>query len=503
MTQLPEGRGSRWTVSRPYVSRRRARVLAGMRVWCHELPSRCQTLTLIGGDVLSAPLPFWAMMRMTPLRRLIDDFLEAEQAPYTSQQFQQRLVGISRLLDVTSVLAAEIDPTKILETITDEARNALNCQGATLYRYDPLRHELVTSVTTKQELTEIRRPASNGISGYAAEHRQVVNVPHPLDDPRWSPQFDQLTGFVTRNILAAPLIAPNDGALLGVLQLLNREGGPFDAIDEELVLAFSQHAAVALDRARLVQEFNRQQELRASLNVAREIQRSFMPHELPNIERYEAATWWFPNEEVGGDYCDLVRLKDGRVGLVVADVSGHGLGPSLLMASVRAALHALVLEHSAPEVLLNLLDRSLRSSLHDGRFITMVLAVLNAENHCLEYANAGHAPALHYEAATREFYPLEATGMPLGVLERPEYAQGWPIELAVGDMIVLGTDGIIEAMDSDDRQFGQHRLEQLIAQAADQPVREIVELLGSEVEAHYEGEHPPDDLTVLMIRRNR
>jgi len=442
------------------------------------------------------------MIRMAPLRRLIDDFLEAEQAPYTAQQFHHRLVGISRLLDVTSVLAAEIDPTKILETITDEARNALHCQRATLYRYDSQRHELVTSVATELEIKEIRRPASCGISGYAAEHRQLVNVPNPADDARWSPEFDQMTGFVTRNILAAPLIAPNDGALLGVLQLLNHEGGPFDSVDEELVLAFSQHAAVALDRARLVQEFNRQQELRASLKVAREIQRGFMPHQLPSIERYEAATWWFPNEEVGGDYCDLVPLKDGRVGLVVADVSGHGLGPSLIMASVRAALHALVLEHSAPEVLLNLLDRSLRSSLHDGRFITMVIAVLNAQNNCLEYANAGHAPALHYEAATREFFPLDSTGMPLGVLERPEYAQGWPIEMAVGDMVILGTDGIIEAMDSDDRQFGQHRLEQLVAEAAHQPVREIVELVGGEVEAHYDGAHPPDDLTVLVIRRN-
>lgn len=437
---------------------------------------------------------------MAPLRRLIDDFFAPEQALHTPDLFHDRMLGVSRLLDVTSVLAAEIDPAKILAAIIHGACKALHCERAALYLYDPRRGELLAADAGG---VEIRRKLGEDICGCAARHRQTVNVADPAGDPRWNAEYDQRTGFATRNLLAVPLVAPNDGALLGVLQLLNREGGTFNEVDEELLKAFSLHAAVALDRARLIEAWHRQQALRASLDVAREIQRGFMPSKLPNVERYEIATWWFPNEAVGGDYCDVIPFKDGRLGLVVADVSGHGLGPSLLMASVRAALRALVLEHSAAEVLLTMLARSLHGSLQNGRFITMVLAVLNPKDNSLEFANAGHAPALHYEAAAGDFTALESTGMPLGVLDRPEYPQGWPVEMEIGDLIVLGTDGIVEAMDAQDRQFGLGRLKQLLHKAARRPVEEIVRLVGSEVESHFVGDHPPDDLTLLVVRRNR
>ncbi|NUQ54239.1 MAG: SpoIIE family protein phosphatase, partial [Phycisphaerales bacterium] len=132
-------------------------------------------------------------------------------------------------------------------------------------------------------------------------------------------------------------------------------------------------AAVAIDRARLVEEIRRQHVVQASLNIAREVQRSFMPDAMPKIAGYDLATWWFPNEAVGGDYCDVVQLGDGRWGLVMADVSGHGLGPSLIMASVRAALRALMLEHWSTIDLLTLLGRSLAADLRTERFITINL----------------------------------------------------------------------------------------------------------------------------------
>src|SRR5690606_38212183 len=144
--------------------------------------------------------------------------------------------------------------------------------------------------------------------------------PDPSRDPRWNSSVDRATGYHTHSILAGPLISPSDGTLLGVLQAINKRGGAFGSFDEQLLHAFSPHAAVALDRARLVAELRRRTEIDASLNVARDIQRGFMPNRLPEIAGYETATWWFPNEAVGGDYCDVLRLKDGRTALVIADV---------------------------------------------------------------------------------------------------------------------------------------------------------------------------------------
>ena len=140
----------------------------------------------------------------------------------------------------------------------------------------------------------------------------MVNVPDTAKEPRWDSTYDKATGFCTKTILAVPLVAARDGRLLGVLEMLNNSGGPFDSDDESLAIAFSNHAAAALDRARLVEDIQRRKELEASLNIAREVQRCFMPSQMPQIDGYEAATWWFPNEAVGGDYCDVIPLRKGE-----------------------------------------------------------------------------------------------------------------------------------------------------------------------------------------------
>lgn len=440
---------------------------------------------------------------MNLLSQRLQELLQASEAGEKPASLQRLLEGVTRLLEITSTLAADIDPQRILEAITNEACAAINCARASLYRYDPAHDELYTSVATKLEINEIRRSTALGVTGYAARERKLVHVSDVRKEPNWNPEFDRLTGFTTRNIMAIPLVGPDGESLLGVLQLLNSQQEDFDDIDKALLTVFSQHAAVALERARMVEELQLQQRTQASLNVARDIQRGFMPRELPRIPGYESASWWAANEAIGGDYCDVMGLQDGRIALAIADVSGHGLGPSLIMASLRAALHALVLEHSAPEVLLNLVGRSLGNDLRDGRFITMIMAALDFRTHSLEYANAGHGPALHYEALTDEFNTLESTGMPLGVFDRPEYPQGWPIDLEVGDLIFLCTDGIVEAMNEEGTHFGQKRLEELIRQHASAPLQQMVEHIGTEVEAHFEGDSPPDDLTILVLRRNR
>lgn len=415
--------------------------------------------------------------------------------------YQQRLSALVRLLDVTRELAAEVDLTIILQTIAQAACQALVCERATLFQYDPARNELFTRVATELEVSDIRRSLDHGISGYVARHRQMVNVPDPAKDPRWSPEIDRQTGYHTRNILAAPLTSPRDGALLGVLQCLNNDGGPFDEFDEPLLEAFAQHAAVALDRARMVEQLRERQELDFALGLARDVQRRFMPERLPPIAGYDAATWWRPNQAVGGDYCDVMPLGDGRVGLVVADVSGHGLGVSLLMASVRAALRSLLLAHSGVGRLMELLNHAMAADLAEGRFITMILAALDPRRHTLDFANAGHAPALHYSAATQRIDPLESTGLPIGVTDDETYPLGKAISLGAGDWILLGTDGIVEAVRPDGEAFGYDRLYASIREFASLPASEFVARLGERVVDFCGGQPPADDLTILAVRR--
>lgn len=425
----------------------------------------------------------------------------AELAQLSREEIQQRLAGFHRLLEVTRQIALEIDPDKVLSTITHEACIALNCDRASLFQFDAQNQELFTRIATELELDEIRHGIDRGITGFVARTRTIANVPDPASDSRWNSDVDRQTGYQTLNILAAPLVSALDGGLLGVLQLLNKQDGIFDRFDEELLEAFSQHAAAALDRAKLVTELRRRQATEASLNVAREIQQGFMPRALPSTVGYELAAWWYPNEAVGGDYCDVIPISSSRLGLVIADVCGHGLGPSLIMASVRAALRALLLDHSEPQVLMELLARAMAVDLQDGRFVTMVLAQLDTAGHELRYANAGHAPALHYSATEDAFAALEATGFPLGLVDAPEYPPGPALPMRHGDIVLLCTDGIVEAANAQGELFGHERLKAVIRQARQLPAQRLVEQLAQEVEQHISNKNPADDLTILVAKR--
>ncbi len=417
-------------------------------------------------------------------------------------QQERRLDGLSRLLETTHLLATQIDELEILETIIRQACRALDCERASLYRFDDRRRELVTAAATDTSLDHARRSIDTGITGFVARERVLVNVPDPSQDSRWDPVERVRAGLLTRNILAVPLKSARSDDLLGVLALFNNIGGTFDTDDEEFAIAFGQHAAAALERTRLVAALEQQKELEASLLIARDVQERFMPRKLPAIPGYEAGAWWLPNQHVGGDYCDLFALPSGTFGLCVADVSGHGLGPSLLMASVRASLRTLLLEHDRAADLLELLGRAIHDDLQHGAFVTMILGVLDPQTHQFEYSNAGHGPAFVYSPTRQTVQHLDATGVPLGVIEVPQYPSAPALCLEPSDLIVLCTDGIIEAMDDRGAQFGLERLEKLAAGLAHEPIDEIPRRIGEAVAQHYIGETPPDDLTVLVVRRN-
>ena len=421
--------------------------------------------------------------------------------PIDPELLQQRLNGSMKLVETTCQLAAQHDLQQILETVTTSVCEALSCERASLYLYDEARKELFTRVVTELEIEEIRSSVDHGITGWVARRRMVANIPDPHIDARWNSAIDRKTGFHTRNILAAPIISAHDSRLIGVLQLLNKEGGSFDSFDEQLLQAFASHAATALERAKLLDDARRSNELKISIEVGRSIQTGFLPSSLPQIPGYEVAAWWEPAEAVGGDYYDLIHLPDGRLGLVVADVSGHGVGPSLIMASVRAMLHVLSRTRSSPDQILSLLSESITPDLHEGRFITFLMVALDPVRHELSFANAGHGPALHFHRATGEFEILDSTGMPIGFTDDYAVPQGPMIDLEPGDLLLLATDGAIELRNDRDEMFGRHRLEQVVRENSHLPAADLISRIRRAITSFHSKQHPPDDVTVLVLER--
>lgn len=244
-------------------------------------------------------------------------------------------------------------------------------------------------------------------------------------------------------------------------------------------------------------------DLFGQLNVARSIQSNFFPGKLPESSGYRFACRNEPCDATGGDYLDVFELGDGRVAVLVADVTGHGLGPSLLMASCRSALRALATTGLEPGELLVKLERQLSEDLTDGRFITMVFGVLGPDG-AFSYANAGHGPALIVNS--REVTHLESHRPPLGVLvgigDDPELfdpAQS-TVKLGPGDRIVLTSDGLSEAQDPRREQFGLARIRTIIADAQ-MNAEQVVDRLYDAMREHLDGRAVKDDVTMLCVDR--
>jgi len=415
---------------------------------------------------------------------------------------RHRLIGLTKLMEITQRLAAQTELEPILEIITEGACQALECERASLFLYDEKRRELYTRVATDLELREIRSSIDSGFNGWVGRNKKALNISDPASDERWNSSIDNQTGFQTRNILAAPLVSPRDGRLLGTLELLNKKSGPsFDQGDENLLLAFAAHAAVSLERVELLENFRQSRELEVSVEAARKLQLGFLPQRLPIIEGYELAAYWQPAQGVAGDYYDVVRLPDDRLAIAVADVSGHGMGPSLIMASARAMLHVLSRTVSQPGRILTLLNETITPDLKLGRFVTFLLGALDTQRHTLSFANAGHGPAFHLQRRTSRIRHLEATSCPIGVTLDELRDAPAPIEIEPGDLIVLATDGAIEQRNSDGDMFGKARLEKLVCENQTVPAPKLLEILKSQIAAFYRGSHPDDDVTILILER--
>ncbi len=241
-----------------------------------------------------------------------------------------------------------------------------------------------------------------------------------------------------------------------------------------------------------------------SLRVAQEVQAGFFPRSLPDVPGYELAASSRSAEATGGDYYDVIVLPSGRLGLVVADVCGHGLGPSLLMASVRAMLRGFAVREPDPEQLLTDLGQAQYDDLVPRRrFITLLYGTLSPAEHRFCYANAGHGPvALHLQPGRGRVGSLvddDARGCPLGILKE-SYQPCTPVALEPGDLLVLGSDGVVETRRGGE-SYGVERLTDFILQRKDQPLPQLLDEVMEATTAFHERARPDDDLTLMLVRR--
>ncbi len=415
----------------------------------------------------------------------------------------KKVQDLRSLLDISRAMTAEQDLDRLLDLIMDRTTELLNAERSTLFLYDEASDELYSRIAQKSEVEEIRVEMGEGIAGSVAQDRKIINIRDAYEDDRFNADVDKETGFRTRSILCAPLINQT-GDLIGVVQVLNKEGGPFTDYDEELLEGLSANAAVALENARLFEHFREKQKIKQSLNIARQIQQNLLPDAAPDLASYQIEGFSKPAEETGGDYFDYFRLPDDRIGVLIIDVTGHGIGPAILMAIVRSVFHALVQEQADPADILTRANEMLFEDMGDERFATGCLIVLDPETGEFSYANAGHDPPFFVPAAAAEKVELiESTGVPLGIVEGFEYGKEGPFQLEPGGEIVLYTDGFTETMNEDGEIFGEDRLREFVLANQSRSPRDFIQVLEEQVK-EYRGDQPrDDDLTLVVVKRDQ
>ncbi len=257
--------------------------------------------------------------------------------------------------------------------------------------------------------------------------------------------------------------------------------------------------------AQILEERRRAEDerLQFRFRIAQEVQQKFFPASPPRLPGLDIGGASFPAEETGGDYFDYMPFSDGGIGIAIGDVCGHGFGPALLMSATRAYLRALALTHQGVGDILALTNRALNADVDEGRFVTLFLARLDPAERTLVYANAGHPSGFVLSrdgTVTRE---LESTSLPLGVLDDAEFPEVGPIALAEGDVVLLLTDGIVEATGPGGETFGFERAIEVVRVNRDRPAAEIVGCLREAVCQFAGGTGLIDDVTSLILRVER
>lgn len=238
------------------------------------------------------------------------------------------------------------------------------------------------------------------------------------------------------------------------------------------------------------------------LNVAREIQKGLLPRSAPDVPGFEFAGVSEPADLTGGDYYDWQTLPDGRIAVVLADVTGHGVGPAIVMAVCRAYARATAPLMPDLTPLLGRLNDLIHADVHGDRFITFVIAVVDPKKSEVEILSAGHGPSLMHRHADGAVERFGGDGLPLGVTAGEEYGESRRITLAPGDSILLLTDGYFEwRRESDNQQFGIPRLTEVFSKAAGLDAKATLKRLDDAVRAFVGPAKQEDDMTAVVIRR--
>ncbi len=402
------------------------------------------------------------------------------------------------LLEAYALLTSALDLKTVLTEVLRKAGAQLKAEASSIMLLDEASGELVYEVALGEAglriMEQQRLKAGVGLAGWVAGNLKPLSVEDAYKDARFFPGFDKKTGFLTKSVLCMPLLAKD--RLLGVAEIINKkDGASFTPGDQALFAKYCEVAAIAIDNALLHGKALEQDRLQHDMRIAEQIQSASLPSDIPSIRNLRVECRSIACRYVAGDVVDITRLPDGRLAVLVADVSGKGVPAALFGAKFSADFEYLAQADPEGGALFNRLNAIVTRRSKQGIFITAVYAVIDPASGVVEYVNAGHLPPVIVGPLAGGCRLAGASGYPpLGVMEDLNY-KSTRLTLAQGERIVFMTDGVWDARSLSGARLGPEKAQGILADCPELAVPRLMKAITK----FTAGVPLADDITVVGV----
>ncbi|HEV8059467.1 MAG TPA: SpoIIE family protein phosphatase [Gemmataceae bacterium] len=417
---------------------------------------------------------------------------------------------IRALIDITNNLSNTLELDSLLPKIVDSLfqlfkqadRGFIILREEAIERDKPVERLIPKVIKTRRPQNETATSYSRSIVRECLKTVQAFLSDDAAQDQRWN-MSQSIADFRIRSVMCAPLWT-QDNKAFGVIQLDTQDRSKkFTQEDLGLLMAVAKQASVAMENAQLHTELLSRERLRRDMELAQQVQMSFLPRELPVVPGYEFYAYYEPAQEVGGDYYGFIPIQASRMALLLGDVAGKGIPAALLMAKLSSDARFSLMSESKPGRAISVLNDLLyQNTSQMDRFVTLAAALLDMQEHTVTFVNAGHPSPLLLRHATGELERCTSRdfiGLPLGVME------GFPYEcremkLEPGDSVLIFSDGVTEAMDKQNNLLNDKAFEMAVQEGV-RGAKPLGERVVKLVKQHAAGRGQSDDITLVSFGR--
>lgn len=414
-------------------------------------------------------------------------------------RLRHSLQELTILNEIATAISSTMELSKLTDLILQKCVKHLNAEQGSIMLFDE--HDTVTPFHTmirKADVSDFRQAYrfDGQLTGWMLKNQQPLLSNNLKNDKRFALGKDE--NCFIKSLVSVPLFFK--GKMLGLISVFNnKEGKEFTADDQKLMSIIAAQSAHVIENARLLEEEKQFLFMQEELRMAKDIQNNLLPKEIPQVEGYDIESYILPAREIGGDYYDFITISEEEIAICIGDVSGKGLPAALLMGNLQATIRGQCIIPSSCKDRIIRANKLLFQSTDSSKFATFFYTILDVKKGCLCYCNAGHNyPILFHKDGSHDF--LDTGGVILGGV--PDYPfEEMNTRMEKGDLLFLYSDGVSEAMNPEEVEFGIDNIIEIIKNNLNHTSKVLMGKIEDAIKSHAGCASQSDDITMVIIKR--